>query len=286
MLNKWTEDDDAEEEEEEDEPEEGYDIVLKEHEKYERESSNDLYSHRNLNRQLERDDDAAELANYFKERYSKSKELEARFGSSDQLSDTIIQQKYLPGVKWEHFYHVYSFNTFFSIVNAFLFRDPNLWTVKCRIGEEKQTAFLLMRKYNSFLNKSDKQPLAIKSVIVKEGLKGFIYIEAYKQTHVKYAIDEISNLKMGVWKQEMVPFKEMPDVLRVIKDIPRLKPGSWVRMKRTIYKDDLAQVEQVNMAQNQVILKLIPRIDYNFKRGALRNTEVCFGFSKFFWCFF
>jgi len=71
LLNKWTEDDDAEEEEEEDEPEEGYDIVLKEHEKYERESSNDLYSHRNLNRQLERDDDAAELANYFKERYSR-----------------------------------------------------------------------------------------------------------------------------------------------------------------------------------------------------------------------
>jgi transcription elongation factor SPT5 len=139
-----------------------------------------------------------------------------------------------------------------------------------------------MRKYNSFLNKSDKQPLAIKSVIVKEGLKGFIYIEAYKQTHVKYAIDEVSNLKMGIWKQEMVPFKEMPDVLRVIKDIPRLKPGSWVRMKRTIYKDDLAQVEQVNMAQNQVILKLIPRIDYNFKRGALRNTEVGFRFLSGF----
>lgn len=76
-----------------------------------------------------------------------------------------------------------------------------------------------MRKYNAYLNKTDKQPLAIKSVIVKEGLRGFIYIEAYQQTHVKAAIDEISNLKLGVWKQEMVPFKEMPDVLRVVKDI-------------------------------------------------------------------
>lgn len=71
----------------------------------------------------------------------------------------------------------------------------------------------------------------------------------------------------------MVPFKEMPDVLKIIKDVVKLKVGSWVRMKRTIYKDDLAQVEQVDMAQDQVILKLIPRIDYTVKRGALRERE-------------
>lgn len=79
-----------------------------------------------------------------------------------------------------------------------------MWTVKCRPGEEKQTVLLLMRKYNSFMNKTDKQPLLIKSVIVKEGLRGFIYIEAYKQTHVKTAIEEVSNLKMGIWKQEVI----------------------------------------------------------------------------------
>ena len=28
-------------------------------------------------------------------------------------------------------------------------RDPNLWTVKCRIGTEKETVMLLMRKYIS-----------------------------------------------------------------------------------------------------------------------------------------
>ena len=29
------------------------------------------------------------------------------------------------------------------------YRDPNLWTVKCRIGTEKETVMLLMRKYIS-----------------------------------------------------------------------------------------------------------------------------------------
>jgi len=75
--------------------------------------------------------------------------------------------------------------------------------VKCKSGEEKMTALWLMRKYNAYLNKEGRQPLAIKSVIVKEGLRGFIYVEAYKQTHVKAAIEEISNLKMGLWKQEV-----------------------------------------------------------------------------------
>ncbi len=39
-----------------------------------------------------------------------------------------------------------------------------------------------------------------------------------------------------------VPIKEMMDVLRVFKDTNALKRGSWVRIKRSIYKDDIAQV--------------------------------------------
>ena len=35
------------------------------------------------------------------------------------------------------------------------------------------------------------QPLQIKSAVAVEGLKGYIYIEAYKQTHVK----QVSNMK-------------------------------------------------------------------------------------------
>lgn len=40
----------------------------------------------------------------------------------------------------------------------------------------------------------------------------------------------------------MVPIKEMADVLRVVKDVPTLKSGTFVRLKRTVFKDDLAQV--------------------------------------------
>ena len=40
----------------------------------------------------------------------------------------------------------------------------------------------------------------------------------------------------------MVPIDEMVDVLRVVKDSQIVKRGSWVRLKRTIFAGDLAQV--------------------------------------------
>lgn len=43
----------------------------------------------------------------------------------------------------------------------------------------------------------------------------------------------------------MVPIKEMTDVLRVTKEQAQLKPKQWVRLKRGLYKDDLAQVSMI-----------------------------------------
>jgi transcription elongation factor SPT5 len=79
-------------------------------------------------------------------------------------------------------------------------------------------------------------------VVAVEGLKGYIYIEAFKQQHVKQAIEDIGNLRLGRWQQQMVPIREMTDVMRVVKDTSGVKRGSWVRIKRGIFKDDVAQV--------------------------------------------
>lgn len=106
-----------------------------------------------------------------------------------------------------------------------------------------------------------------------EGVKGYIYIEAFKQAHVKAAIESVGSLRMVIWKQQMVPIKEMTDVLRVVKEQTGLKAKQWVRLKRGIYKDDIAQVDYVDLAQNQVHLKLLPRIDYTRPRGALRTAQ-------------
>lgn len=69
-------------------------------------------------------------------------------------------------------------------------KDPNLWIVKVRLGEEKTTCLQLMRKYLAYQN--TEEPLQIKSVVMKEGLKGMLYIEAFKKAHVAKAIEGVS----------------------------------------------------------------------------------------------
>lgn len=76
--------------------------------------------------------------------------------------------------------------------------------VRCRIGEEKITALSLMRKFIAF--QMTDEPLQIKSVVAPEGIKGHIYIEAFKQPHVKAAINNIGNLRVGAWKQQVFFF--------------------------------------------------------------------------------
>lgn len=190
-----------------------------------------------------------EIEEYLRNKYADETAAHRHFGEGgEEMSDEITQQTLLPGIK-----------------------DPNLWMVKCRIGEEKATVLLLMRKFIAFQN--SEEPLQVKSIVAPEGAKGYIYIEAYKQTHVKAVINNVGTLRMGVWKQEMVPIKEMTDVLRVVKEQTGLKPKQWVRLKRGLYKDDIAQVDYVDLAQNHVHLKLLPRIDYTRLRGALRTAQ-------------
>lgn len=208
------------------------------------------------NRQLHMDwenKDADEIEEYYRKKYADQSAREGVFHGhkdSDELNEEITQAALMPTVK-----------------------DPNLWMVKCQIGCEKQAALQLMRKFIAYENmKEDPGPLQIKSVVALDAVKGYIYVEAYKQTHVKQAIDGINNLRIGLHKQTMVPINEMTDVLRVIKEQPRLKRDQFVRIKRTIYKNDLAQVDYVDESSNTVCVRLKPRIDYTKMRGQMRSS--------------
>ncbi|KGL90063.1 Transcription elongation factor SPT5, partial [Charadrius vociferus] len=161
---------------------------------------------------LWRDQREEELGEYYMKKYAKSSVGETVYGGSDELSDDITQQQLLPGVK-----------------------DPNLWTVKCKIGEERATAIALMRKFIAYQFTDTVRPQG-ETGCGQRGRGG---------------------------EGAMVPIKEMTDVLKVVKEVTNLKPKSWVRLKRGIYKDDIAQVDYVEPSQNQISLKMIPRIDFD-----------------------
>uniref|UniRef100_A0A7E4WBL2 Transcription elongation factor SPT5 n=1 Tax=Panagrellus redivivus TaxID=6233 RepID=A0A7E4WBL2_PANRE len=155
-------------------------------------------------------------------------------------------------------------------------RSPNLYIVRCRMGEEQLVCLQLVKKYMAYSRQ--EEPLEILSVVVKDGIKGLIYIEAYKTPHVLKAIEGISTL--NGYNIKMVPRNEMVDTLKVVRDIPTLRVNSYCRVKRTMFKDDLAQVDEVDLARNEVCLKLIPRIDYTKLRGALRGQESDRGITR------
>lgn len=152
--------------------------------------------------------------------------------------------------------------------------NPYLWMVRCQAGEERRLAFLLMRKALKCVSKRD--PLNIKSVIQLDRLRGFVYVEAYKATHVKRAIEGIYGFRFGMYNQKMVPIEEMTDVLRVVSTTPEVRPNSFVRFKRGLYRGDLALVIAYDGVKGVATLKMIPRIDYTslVNRAKLRMRPV------------
>lgn len=123
--------------------------------------------------------DADEIEEYYRKKYNDEAATIARFGEGgEDMSDEITQQTLLPGVK-----------------------DPNLWMVKCLLGQEKETVVQIMNKYIAYERKSDEN-LQIRSVVAPEHVKGYIYIEAFKQSHVKQVIEGISALRVGLYNQQ------------------------------------------------------------------------------------
>lgn len=69
-----------------------------------------------------------EIEEYLKNKYASVASRAMRHGDGGgEVDEEISQQLLLPSVK-----------------------DPNLWLVKCKVGEEESTLLLLMRKYLTF----------------------------------------------------------------------------------------------------------------------------------------
>lgn len=103
------------------------------------------------------------------------------------------------------------------------------------------------------------QRLFITSAFTTPSSRGYVYVEADKEIHVKEAIRGIRALKH--WKIRIVPLKEMVQAITVAKSAQTLREGDWVRVRLGLYKGDLASVVYVNDQSGEVTVKLIPRLD-------------------------
>ncbi len=168
--------------------------------------------HRQLDRRQVQDEDlnAEELAEILKQRYGRTE-----YGAYQGDLEHVPQRLLIPSVN-----------------------DPKLWLVRCKPGKERDIVYNLMRKFLDYQTRD--RPIEIYSAFARESLQGYIYIEAEKQAHVQYAIDKMINVYGS--KLHLVPVNEMVDCLNIKKKDLNLNPGTWVRIKRGKYENDLAQV--------------------------------------------
>lgn len=104
--------------------------------------------------------------------------------------------------------------------------------------------------------------ISILSAFQRDSLPGMVYIEAKSSAQVSHACQGLVGiyLSRGI---ALVPIDEMASLLQIKKQDVAITPGMWVRIKRTKYQGDLAQVLDISETGADVGLKLIPRIDMN-----------------------
>ena len=162
---------------------------------------------------MERLENEEELEKRLKERYAAHR---AQY-EGDGVADVVDQQALHPTV-----------------------RDPKLWMVTVKQGKERETVVCLMQKAVN-LHKTGKGSMAIKSAVVQDHLKSYVYVEAEREDHVKKALAGMRHV-YHMKPIRLVPIKEMVDSITVTKKkVENIVIGSWVRMRGGAYKGDLAR---------------------------------------------
>ncbi|KHN95439.1 transcription initiation protein spt5 [Metarhizium album ARSEF 1941] len=152
--------------------------------------------------------------------------------------------------------------------------DPSIWAVRCKEGKEREVILSIMKRIEERIGTKDE--LAITAAFERGGtqsvMKGFIYVEAQRQTDILVALDGMLNVYPRS-KMTLVDIKDMPELLRVTKT-PTLEPGAWVRLRRPAkHGGDLAQVLDVTENGLEARVRFIPRLDYGMRDEALSSLS-------------
>ena len=142
-------------------------------------------------------------------------------------------------------------------------RDPAIYSVRCKPGEERQLVrSILMKQFSAKLN---GEALKLKSAFCT-GAKGYIYVEALAEPLAREALNGLRGIfwssKDGTPAFAKVPINQMTALLNVKVHKRPLKEGQFVRIKRGPLKGDLAKVVLVYEGSSKAVIQAVPRPDY------------------------
>lgn len=140
-----------------------------------------------------------------------------------------------------------------------------IWGVRCRPGQEKPLIRkLFLRKQTLDANPQTKN-LKIWSIFQRDSFPGRIYIESPKAAVVEKFLKGVPDIYFN--QKILVPVQELPSLLSATKKANEveIESGSYVRIRSGIYKNDLASVLEVSPNKLSVLLKIVPRIVYEYE---------------------
>ncbi|KAM0679607.1 hypothetical protein GINT2_002249 [Glugoides intestinalis] len=124
-------------------------------------------------------------------------------------------------------------------------QSPLLFIVRCKVGKEKEICQRIFER---------SEDSGICSVVQKEGLKGYIYIESFKKQEVEEALAKVRNVARR--RFNVVPLKEMVEAMSYRKEIV---VSEFARIKGGKYRGDLVQI--LENFEDVVKVKAVPRIN-------------------------
>lgn len=122
--------------------------------------------------------------------------------------------------------------------------SPKLWLIRVKSGKERYAMLKLSAK---------TQPI---SVICKDDLHGYIYVESFAKQKVVEALEDIRYVNRT--RVTLIPVSEMIDVFS--ETLPDLEENKFARVRSGKYKDDVVQVIEV-ISADLVRVRLVPRVN-------------------------
>uniref|UniRef100_A0A7S1XNW4 KOW domain-containing protein n=1 Tax=Phaeomonas parva TaxID=124430 RepID=A0A7S1XNW4_9STRA len=136
-------------------------------------------------------------------------------------------------------------------------QDSKLFMVGVKRGHEKLIVTKIMSK--AIAEAREGNDIGIESAMTT-GSKEIIFVEGRSEPKVKAALGGINNVYMR--KIKLVPLGQMTEVLNVARRAKKpLREGQWVRLKRGVYKGDLAKVLEMVDGGSKALVQLVPRLD-------------------------
>ncbi|OYT66530.1 transcription elongation factor Spt5 [Candidatus Bathyarchaeota archaeon ex4484_205] len=126
-------------------------------------------------------------------------------------------------------------------------RKSKVFLVRTTAGQEKNVAELIYAK-------SLAEELNILSVVAPEGLRGYVFVEAYSPHDVDEAIRDVRHARKRV--PGIVDMKDVLQYFEERKIIEELDVGDRVEIIAGIFKHMKARVIAINKPRNEVTIEL------------------------------